>query len=178
VIYIADSKPGQYLREEIMSEPTAFYESILAAGAILSGFCGTFLSFRIQREANYYRQPAVSFEEEKAKDIYVGLTHFTSSFFILSLGTICSVVFGFLLPLFALAGAAWLLSHRNVVVAGLVAALILVATYFIDEMIHYGILRRGRLLRDVSEWQKEIPVVVGGLAVAVVTFMVVMKYFQ
>jgi hypothetical protein len=58
-----------------MSEATPFFESVLAAGAILSGFCGTFLSFRINRESNYYRQPALSYEEEKAKDIYIGRTH-------------------------------------------------------------------------------------------------------
>jgi hypothetical protein len=153
-------------------DPTSFYESVIGAGAILSGFCGTFLSFRIQREANYYRQPAVSFEEEKGKDIFVGLTHFTSAFLLLLLGTICSVVFGFLLPLFALAGSAWILGHRNVVVAGLVSALILIIGYFLDELVHYGILS-SHLLHDVSEWRKECFILAGGIAAAAVAFYMI-----
>lgn len=159
------------------SDPLAFYESIIGAGAILSGFCGTFLSFRIQREANYYRQPVVSFEQEKAKDIYVGLTHFSSAFLLLILGTICSVIFGFLLPLFALAGWVWPLGHRNVVVGGLVAALILVATYFLDELVHYKILS-SRLLNDVNEWRRESFVWVGGILIAATAFYICVCRFR
>ena len=68
---------------------------MLTAGAILSGFCGTFLAFRIQREAAYYRQPAVDYHGNKGKDVYIGLTHFTSAFLLLALATVCSVTFGF-----------------------------------------------------------------------------------
>jgi len=145
----------------------SFYESVIAAGAILSGFCGTFLSFRIQREANYHRQPALSFEAGQAKDVHIGLTHFTSSFLLLCLGSLCSVVFGFLIPLFALAGPPWAQSCVGTVVAGLVAALVLIGGYFFDELVHYRILS-GRLVDDAREWRGEIGIVIGGLGIALV----------
>ena len=62
--------------ESPMTDPQGFYTAVLTAGAILTGFAGTFLQFRIQREASYHRQPAVSFEEANAKDVFIGLTHF------------------------------------------------------------------------------------------------------
>src|SRR5205807_8871788 len=83
-----------------------FYSAVLAAGAILTGFSGTFLQFRIQRESSYYRQPALSYEEGKAKDIVIGLSHFTSSFLLIICAVILEIVFGFCLPLFALANSA------------------------------------------------------------------------
>ena len=73
-----------------------FYEAVINAGAILAGFCSTFLVFRIQRESNYYRQSALSYEQGKAKDIYIGLTHFTSSFLLIILAATVSMVFGLL----------------------------------------------------------------------------------
>lgn len=150
-----------------MSEATPFFESVLAAGAILSGFCGTFLSFRINRESNYYRQPALSYEEENAKDIYIGRTHFTSSFLLLSLATLCSIAFGVLFPLFAVAGSAWISARPEIVVAGLVATLVLILAYFLDELVHYRILSN-KLMNDVHEWGAERWIVVGGIALAVV----------
>ena len=57
----------------------SFYTATLSAGAILTGFCGTFLSFRLQREANYYRQVALDFETREARDVFVDLTHFTAT---------------------------------------------------------------------------------------------------
>jgi hypothetical protein len=153
-------------------EATAsFYESVLGAGAILSGFCGTFLSFRIQREANYHRQPAVSFDAGDAKDVFIGLTHFTSSFFLLILGTLCSVVFGFLLPLFGIAGLSLAPRNVGVVVGGLSAALVLIAAYFLDELVHYGILRVGRLLNDAREWRGESIIVAIGVMGAVIAYL-------
>ncbi len=155
------------------AEAVSFYESVLAAGAILSGFCGTFLSFRIQREANYHRQPVVSFEAEAAKDVFVGLTHFTSSFLLLILGTACSVLFGFLLPLFAIAGLHWAPGNVRVVVGGLVAALVLIAAYFLDELVHYRILKVGALLEDAREWRFESIIVGVGIAGAIAGYLVV-----
>jgi len=64
-----------------------FYSSVTTAGAILAGFSGTFLSFRIQRESNYYRQ--VSIERGEARDVYIGLSHFTSSFMLIICSTFC-----------------------------------------------------------------------------------------
>jgi hypothetical protein len=145
----------------------SFYESIISAGAILSGFCGTFLSFRITREASYYRQAVCDFDLEKARDVFVGLTHFSSPLFLLILGTLCSVSFGFVIPLFALAGVSGLLIHPNLVVAGLVGALVLIAAYFIDELVHYRVIST-RLLDDAREWRAELPIVLGGILIALI----------
>jgi len=155
-------------------EARPFYESIIAAGAILSGFCGAFLAFRIQREANYYRQPSV----EKGEDVFVGLTHFSSSFLLLILGTCCSVVFGFLAPLLGLAGVAWILANPRIVTAGLVGSLVLIAGYFVDELVHYEIVSVSLRPRyDKAGWRRELPVVIGSaigaLLLALVTFLTV-----
>jgi len=159
------------------AEGVSFYESILAAGSILSGFCGTFLSFRIQREANYYRQPVTRWPETKEKpeatDVWVGKTHFTSAFLLLILGTICSVFFGFLLPLFAVAGLPWAPGNARVVVGGLVAAVVLLAAYFFDELVHYRILRIGRLVNDASEWRSESAIVAVGVMGAIIAYVAV-----
>jgi hypothetical protein len=155
------------------TDPLRFFEAVIDAGAILAGFCGTFLAFRIQREASYHRQPALSYCDEDAKDIYIGLTHFTSSFFILALATLCSMVFGFLIPLLALAGSSWALTQMAVVAGGLVASLILIIAYFLDELIHYRILRFNRLANDTREWGIELLIVIGALILAIVSFMAV-----
>ncbi len=68
-------------------DPYSFYTATLSAGAILMGFYGTFLAFRIQREANYYRQPALDFGLSEARDVYIGLTHFSSSFLLIVMTT-------------------------------------------------------------------------------------------
>jgi len=77
----------------------SFYEAALTAGAILSGFSGTFMAFRIQREANYYRQPVLDFREGKGRDVALGLSRFNSSLLLIILGTLCSMAFGVLWPL-------------------------------------------------------------------------------
>jgi hypothetical protein len=146
-------------------EERVFFQDMIAAGAILGGFCSTFLAFRIQREANYYRQAALSYEENAARDIYIGLTQFTSSLLLIILAAICSIVFGFLLPLFALAGACGGFVSPELVVGGLVAALLLLAGYFFDEMVRYGILSQ-QLLGDAREWKNEWPIVVATLLLA------------
>jgi hypothetical protein len=125
----------------------------LSAGAILTGFCGTFLTFRIQREAAYYRQPALDFRNGRAKDILIDLTHFSSAFFLLILATVCSAVFGFVLPLMALTGSAWITTRPKVVVAGMISGLVLVGGYFVTELVHYRVLRR--LPGDTEEWKRE-----------------------
>ncbi|MCH8216562.1 MAG: hypothetical protein IH892_07295 [Planctomycetes bacterium] len=102
------------------AEHSAFFEAVINAGAILAGFSGTFLVFRIQREANYYRQPALSFEHQDAVDVYIGLMHFTSSFLLIILTSISSIFFGYLIPLFALAGTSGGLFTPRVVVGGMV----------------------------------------------------------
>jgi len=136
-----------------------FYEAVINAGAIIAGFCSTFLVFRIQREANYYRQPVLNYEQEKAKDVFIGLTHFTSSFLLIILAAVLSMVFGFVIPLLGMAGVRGQFISPKIVVAGLMAALILLAGYLYDEMVHYNILGL-RLVNDASEWGKEWPIVI------------------
>ena len=148
-----------------------FYTAALTAGAIAIGFSGTFLQFRIQREANYYRQPVASFEkaislkkgegkpgEKAGTDAFVGLSHFSSSFLLIILGVLIQVVFGFCLPLMALANPNFAYTSPRVVAAGLVVGLVVVLGYFACELIHYQVLSN-RLLNDEKEWGKEWPVV-------------------
>lgn len=149
--------------------PETFFGFVLSAGAILSGFCGTFLVFRIQREAAYYRQPVVDYCEEKGKDVFIGLTHFSSAFLLLVLATACSATFGFVFPLLALSGSAWITARPGLVVGGMIAALLLIAAYFIDELIHYQILRK--LGSDAREWKCEWWVVGLGLLSATVAVL-------
>ena len=159
-----------------MSESTDFFEAMINAGAILSGFTSTFLVFRIQRESEYFRQPALDFESGKAKDIDIGLTHFTSSFLLIMLATVSSLLFGFLIPLFGLAGV--VIFSPAAVVAGNVAAIVLLVGYLADEMIHYRIIST-HLVEDTAEWGREAPllvvIVLLSLASAIITFGI-LKY--
>ena len=143
-----------------------FYGSVISAGAILAGFSGSFLVFRIQREADYYRQPAVDYESKSGKDINLGLSHFSSSFLLIILATLCALVFGFLIPLFAIAGAQGILIDPKIVVGGLVGSLLLMCGYFLNEMVHYKILNT-RLLNDPKEWGRESPLVITVIVLAV-----------
>jgi hypothetical protein len=153
----------------------SFFGTVLNAGAILAGFCGTFLSFRIQREANYYRQPSLDFELGEAKDIYIGLTHFTSSFLLLGLATVCSMIFGLVIPLLALGGSAWAISQQHLVIGGLIGTLILLVAYFVTELIHYQILK-ANLLNDLGEWKREFWFAVISIFFAV--FVTMLIYFS
>ena len=160
-----------------MSEdPHSLFAALLTAGAILSGFCGTFLSFRIQRESNYYRQPALSFQQKAAEDVYIGLTHFTSSLLLLILATLCVVIFGFLMPLLALAGSGWLLARPHLVISGLVATLVLLAGYFLDELVHYKILKTN-LVHDAKEWGRETVIVIAAILLAILGALIVFFIF-
>ena len=147
-----------------------------SAGAILTGFCGTFLSFRLQREANYYRQVAVDFEHNEARDIYVGLTHFTGPLLLLLLSTIVAALFGFVFPLVALAEpASQIMFSVGIVAAGEVAALVLLFGYFVGELVHYQVLTTS-LVNDAMEWGSQWPVVLLTVMLAAAVFFVVFKY--
>jgi hypothetical protein len=159
-----------------------FFEAIFAAGAILSGFCGTFLVFRIQREANYYRQPVLDFRLKAARSVDIKRQQFSSAFLLLILASLFSVVFGFVIPLLALAGSAWAMEQTKWVVGGLLAALILLAAYFFDELVHYHIFRKKKIARvcerserlcqalnikrDDREWREEMWIVLPALILA------------
>jgi len=97
----------------------------------------------------------------------VGLTHLTSAFLLLILATAFSAIFGFALPLIALNGAAWVASRRGLVVGGMIAALVLLGAYFLDELVHYKIVS-WRLINDAREWRDEWWIVVIGILAAVV----------
>ena len=144
---------------------STFFESVIAAGAILSGFCGTFLAFRIQREAAYYRQPVLDFTKGEAKDVYIGLTHFTAPFLLLILATVASLLFGFVVPLLGIAGVRNALVSLPSVVAGLLAAVILLAAYFVAELFHYQIMS-SNLVHDVAEWKSGKVVVLVSLVLS------------
>lgn len=153
-------------------DPVPFFSACLSAGAILTGFCGTFMSFRIQREANYCRQPALDFESGEARDIFIGLSHFSSSFLLLIFATLFSIGAGFILPLLALSG---LKVNPPVVVGGMLCALVFVVAYFFCEMVHYRILST-RLLNDRHEWGKASGIVFTALIAALVVFVISFKY--
>jgi membrane protease YdiL (CAAX protease family) len=78
--------------------------------------------FRIQREADGGRQ-----------------AHFTISFLLLILATLCTLLLRFVLPLFALGGISWA-TRPDLMIGGLVSALSLLMAYFYEELIHYSVL--------------------------------------
>lgn len=142
-----------------MIEAKDFYTATLTAGALLTGFCGTFLQFRIQREAGYYRQVALSYEDREAKDVYVGLSHFTAAFSLIIIATLLAIVFGLVLPLVSLAEIATdTFIVRRLMVAGLLAAAVFLLGYFCAELIHYEILSTTRLANDKAEWRRGWPI--------------------
>ena len=147
-----------------------FFSTVINAGAILSGFCGTFLSFRIQREAAYYRQVALSYDEEAAKDIEVGLSHFTTPLLLLLMATLLAIAFGFIIPLFALAGLTWATTKVAMTAAGLAAAVAFLLGYFANELHHYGVFSAG-LHSDRSEWVREAPIVAVTFLLALLAFI-------
>ena len=149
-----------------------FFSACLSAGAILSGFCGTFLSFRIQREAMYYRQPALDFASRTAKDVPILLSHFSSSFLLLIIASVLALGFGFVLPLLALADV---VVSRRLVVAGMLVSVLFVASYFLCEMRHYGVLDN-RLLNDRREWGKSKVLVGTTFVLAVSIILLVFIY--
>ena len=120
-----------------------FFESVIAAGAILTGLCGTFLAFRIQREASYYSQPVLDFDSCSAKNVKINLTQFSLAFGLLLAATVTALIFGFVIPLLAIAGAQGCLISPWLVVGGLLFAVALLLAYLVAELVHYRILRYG-----------------------------------
>lgn len=126
----------------------------------MAGFIGTFLVFRIQREAGYFRQPGPDGDDAK------NLSHLTPSFLPLLLAAGCASIFGVGLPLWAL-GAGWNgQSGRGWIVGGLFASMLLVATYVAVEMVHYDI-RPNKLEGDREEWRRAVPLLAIGALLAV-----------
>jgi hypothetical protein len=125
-----------------------FYEAALTAGSIIFGFVGTFLNFRIQREANYHRQPG---PDSDGQDVYLGLSHFTSSLALIILAGFIAMIFGVFEPLAALAHWTTIASSPACIVSGIVVSLILIVGYFFDELFHYKITCK----LDSEGWRRE-----------------------
>lgn len=155
-----------------------FFSAALSAGSILTGFCGTFLSFRIGREAAYYRQPVLQYVPDKnvglAQDVPIGLTHFSSSFLILLIASLVTMGFGFILPLIALAGFGGDFVTVRIVTGGLVAAVMLISGYFLVEMQHYYILSN-ELVNDLKEKRRELWLVAVCMILAVGLFALIVS---
>jgi len=152
--------------------PKDFYTAVLAAGAILTGFSGSFLQFRIQRESNYYRQPAISYEQNKGRDVLIGLSHFSGAFFLIICAVVLEMIFGFCLPLLALANINLSAADPKTIAAGLIAALIFLLGYFAAELVHYEILNVN-LISDRREWGREWPLVISTFVVALIAAIAV-----
>jgi hypothetical protein len=126
-----------------------FFQDVINVGAILAGFCGTFLVFRIQREADYFRNPS---------EDNIGDQHFTSSFLLLILASLLILVIGVLFPLFFISGVRWSFLTAEIVVAGLLSALVLLVGYFVDELVHYEIILR-KWRTEFEDWNREWPII-------------------
>jgi hypothetical protein len=150
-----------------MADTQQFFSAALSAGAILTGFCGTFLSFRIQREANYHRQVAVDYEKGEGRDVLIGLSHFSSGFLMLIIASLVTIAFGLVLPLLSLVDVLGPVITPKIVAAGLLAAVTLICVYFWIELRHYEILTNQAELGSQT-----VSVAVGSL-IAVVIFVVV-----
>lgn len=151
-----------------------FYDASLAAGAILSGFIGTFLNFRIQREAMYYRQPVLEWNNDnpggRAKDVFVDRSRFPLSLVVILLGALVSILYGVFLPLSALAHWNLCAVSPATILAGLVASIVLVATYFCVEMLHYKMFRVDRTSWANESWMAVIGIS-GAAALAILTYL-------
>jgi hypothetical protein len=147
------------------------YESALTAGAILSGFIGTFLTFRIQREAGYYRQPVLDFSTQEGRDARVDLSRFPVSLLLILPAAVLSILCGMFLPLAGLAHWKRCMASPGFVLGGIVASLVLVAVYFVAEMFHYRMFRISR-----AEWRREGWIAAVGISIAAV--LGVITYFS
>jgi hypothetical protein len=102
---------------------------------------------------------------------------FSSAFFLLLLAAICTLLLGFVLPLFALSGVSWA-ARPDLMIGGLVFSLVLFMAYFYEELINYGILhtrgardhqrRRPDREREDRSWlddlrERAIPIMVATL---------------
>lgn len=133
------------------------FSDMLSAGAIIAGFGATFLAFRVQREAEFYRVPG---QEPFNKQ------HFTTSFFLIIAATSVAVVAGVVLPLLALQELAPPWVTPRVAVSGLLGSIVLIVGYFVDELVHYRIILGEWRSRLDDEWKRETPILYGTLIIA------------
>jgi hypothetical protein len=141
-----------------------FFSDVIAAGAIIAGFCAVFLQFRIQREADYYRNPGQYTGGVDPTTVRpLNLQQFSSSFLLVVLSTLTAFIFGVILPLIRLSGLGTRWIKPQCVVAGVLDAILLLFFYFLDELFHYRILCRV----DRGEWLEELPIVLTAFFAAV-----------
>lgn len=140
---------------------TGFFGTVMTGGAIIAAFCGSFLVFRIQREAEYFRNPGQG---------YVGQQYFSPSFLLLILATAGATLAGVVLPLLGLSGVRAPFLTPRAVVAGLFGAIVLLGGYFINELVHYRIVFEG-WRGDLEGWEREWPLAVVLIFSSVVTLV-------
>jgi len=145
--------------------PENVFGDALAAGAILTGFCGTFLVFKIQREADYHRRP----EEDTDS---ASLSHFSASLLILLLACLLTTIFGTAFPLLGLSGIGKTWITMQLIAAGLLGSLVLISGYFAVELVHYEI-SLNKLSSDKTEWKREGPIILVAVLIAIVLFLAI-----
>jgi len=142
---------------------TNIFSAVMTAGSIISGFCGTFLSFRIQREANDFRT---------GKDGVISKQQFSISLILIILATIISLLVGVIFPLIALvkSNITWLTTR--LVVSGLISGIILLVGYLFNELFHYRMLfqKYWPEIEMKDEWKRESPILVIFVVLSVLFF--------
>ena len=144
-----------------INDPGVF-SAVMTAGAIISGFCSTFLSFRIQREAIDYRKG--------------NRQQFSISLVLIILATVISLLVGVIFPLIALVkfNITWLTTR--LVVSGLISGIILLVGYLFNELFHYRMFfqKYWPEIEMKDEWKRESPI----LAIFVVLSILFFYFFK
>jgi hypothetical protein len=156
------------------SDTKSFIEAALTAGSILTGFVGTFLNFRIQREASYYRSPENPNTDQQ---------HFGASFFLIIFAAVSSAIFGVALPLFALMPGHYFVIQPEMILAGILGSIVIVIAYFFAELFHYRIIFKqynGKWIfnPDREGWRREFLIVALALSFFAITFFSVIKHMN
>ena len=148
--------------EELAGPLLYFLASLeLSAGAIIAGFGATFLAFRVQREAQFYRVPGQTFNEQR----------FSSSFLLIIFATTLAVLAGVVTPLLGIQGVAPAWLTPGVAVSGLLGSITLIVGYFLDELVHYRIIGCNWRSGISDEWRREKPILYGSLGIAAVVMV-------
>jgi hypothetical protein len=74
---------------------------------------------------------AHSFENREARDVDVGLSHFTSSFLLIIVAVLMTICFGLIAPMLGLLKADIILTQSRTIVGGLISSLMFLIGYFI-----------------------------------------------
>lgn len=121
-------------------ETANFFSEVIGAGAILTGLCGTFFAFRIQRESTFYSQPYRK-KDGTWEVSLIDRTHCTAPFRLLCWAFFASLCFGLCIPLLGMVGIKHPLVTPFVVTVGLFVAIILLIFYVLAELLHYHLFK-------------------------------------